>query len=151
MSEPTTILVMLGPLHFDHSGDADVLSVKISTPEEIPHTLAQAKTMLKPASVENFHLVLKSSSISSLFEDRIVTSFSEALQPHAEVSVHILGPEYAPVQQADADEIRYSLVMMGLRMEEEGRPEGDDSGWALKARVLEHEDAAVKSVQEEPW
>mmetsp|Transcript_23985 Transcript_23985/g.55054 ORF Transcript_23985/g.55054 Transcript_23985/m.55054 type:complete len:173 (+) Transcript_23985:120-638(+) len=131
---PSTVLIMLGPLHFEHAGDADVLSVKIAAPDELERNLDQAHKLLGAECVENFHVVLKSSSISSLFDERVVSQFMDTLKPHAEVSVHVLGPEFAPVERADVDEIRYALVMAGLKMEQEGRPEGDESGWALQAR-----------------
>lgn len=149
--QPTTILIMLGPLHFEHSGSADVLSVKVSTPDEMEGTMEKARLMVKASTVENLHLVLKSSSISSLFDERVFTTFMEALKPGAEASVHVLGSTDAPVQPADVDEIRYSLLMAGLRLEEEGQTEGDDGGWALKTRkpVIDAVDEGEEEEEEE--
>ena len=39
-----------------------------------------------------------------------------------------------PVQPADVNNIRVSLLMGGLRLESEGLTEGEEGGWTLTAR-----------------
>mmetsp|Transcript_5179 Transcript_5179/g.11434 ORF Transcript_5179/g.11434 Transcript_5179/m.11434 type:complete len:168 (-) Transcript_5179:54-557(-) len=141
---PSTVLVMLGPLHFEFAGKEDVLSVKVTTPEEMPTSLEKVSSMVDAGTVENLHVVLKSSSISSLFDERVLTTFADTLKPGAEASVHVLGSPDSPVQPADCDEIRVSMVMAGLRLEQEGTTEEDDGSWALKARK-----PAIETVDEE--
>ena len=131
---PSTILVMLGPLHFEHAGSADVLSVKITSPEERAEHLKESSKSLKESTVDNLHVVLKSSSISSLYDQSIISNYFEFLKPDAAVSVHVLGSVDMPVQPADCDEIRVSFIMSGYRLEQEGQPEDEEGGWALTAR-----------------
>jgi len=129
---------MLGPLHFEHAGSADVLSVKITTVEDLPLILEESGKMVKPSSVDKIHIILKSSAISSLYDEIILKTFFEALKPGAEASIHVLGSVDMPVQPADVDEVRASLIMSGLFLEEEGKPEDDEGGWALTARKPDH-------------
>lgn len=131
---PSTILVMLGPLHFEHEGSKDVLSVKISNPEERAEHLQEAAKSVTPSSVDNLHVILKSSSVSSLYDDTILSTFFDTLKPGAEATVHILGHADMPVQFDDCGEIRTSFAMAGLRLEQEGLTEGDEGGWTLMGR-----------------
>lgn len=134
-SPPTTVLVILGPMEFEPSGAADVMSVKIRTQEELGPTLEAAGEMVKPSSLEALHVILKSSTISSLYDPSIITKFVEALGPGAECTVHVLGSREMPVQPADVNDIRVSLLLMAnLMLEQEGLTEGDEGGWTLTAR-----------------
>jgi hypothetical protein len=134
---PTTVLIMLGSMHFEHAGSADVISLKISSPEELSETLQNGSKMVKPETLEAVHVVLKSSSISSLFDDTVLSTFYEGLIAETgEVMIHVL-PESSvtaedmPVQAGDVDTIRMSLVMSGLRLEME---QSQDGSWILVAR-----------------
>jgi hypothetical protein len=131
---PSTVLVMLGSLHFEHEGSKDVLSVKILSPEERAENLQEAAQRVSPSSVDNLHIIFKSASISSLYDDIILSTFFDALKPGAEATVHILGHADMPVQFDDCGEVRTSFAMAGLRLEQEGLTEGDEGGWTLTAR-----------------
>mmetsp|Transcript_17555 Transcript_17555/g.25625 ORF Transcript_17555/g.25625 Transcript_17555/m.25625 type:complete len:154 (+) Transcript_17555:142-603(+) len=132
--EPSTVLIMLGPLHFEHSGSADVLSIKITTPEERTSSLQEASGNIKDETVSAFHVILKASSVSSLYDDSILTTFVNGLRPGAEVQVHALGSADMPVQPGDVDTIRVSIVTAGLRLIKEGITEGEEGGWVLVAQ-----------------
>ena len=126
---PSTVLIMLGPLHFDHSGTADVLSVKITNPEERADSLEKAATMIQPETIENLHVILLSASISSLYDDSILTTFYDSLKPGGEVTVHVLPPSPdIEVQPGDVDSIRVSKVMAGYRLVSE---QAQDGGWIM--------------------
>ncbi|KAG7343400.1 silent information regulator protein Sir2 [Nitzschia inconspicua] len=134
---PSTILIMLGSMHFEHAGSADVLSLKISAPEERMGVLEEGRKRVAPNTVESLHLVLKSSSVSSLFEESLLSTFYDSLKPETgEVMVHVL-PESAalademPVQADDVDAIRMGLVMSGYQLEMEKEEEGS---WVLLAK-----------------
>lgn len=130
---PTTVLVLLGEMHFEHSGKSEVLSVKIYTPEERSGVLEAAAQKLKPSSLDQLHVILKSSATSSLYDQTAVSTFVEALKPGAEVTVHVMGSQDMPVHAGDVEGIRMSLVLSGLRLVQEGLTEGDDGGWVLVA------------------
>ena len=126
---PTTVLIMLGPLHFEHSGSADVLSVKITTPEERTEHLEKSSQMIKSNTLDNLHVILLSASISSLYDDTILTTYYDGLKPNGEVTVHVLPPSpEQPVQPGDVDNIRMSMVMAGYRLNSEQAQEG---GWIM--------------------
>jgi hypothetical protein len=136
-STPSTVLIMLGSMHFEHAGTADVLSLKISSPEESLGTLEDASKRVAPNTVEALHLVMKSSSISSLFEETLLSTFFDSLKPGTgEVIVHVL-PESSvlademPVQANDVDAIRMGLVVTGFRLEME---QEQDGSWILLAK-----------------
>eukprot|EP00562_Extubocellulus_spinifer_P004908 CAMPEP_0178513090 /NCGR_PEP_ID=MMETSP0696-20121128/23281_1 /TAXON_ID=265572 /ORGANISM="Extubocellulus spinifer, Strain CCMP396" /LENGTH=173 /DNA_ID=CAMNT_0020143049 /DNA_START=93 /DNA_END=614 /DNA_ORIENTATION=- len=133
-SPPTTVLVILGPMEFEAAGTADVMSVKIQTQEERGPTLEAAREMVKPSSLEAMHVILKSSTLSSLYDASIIATFAEALAPGAECTVHVLGTKEMPVQPADVNDVRVSLLMADLMLEQEGLAEGDEGGWTLTAR-----------------
>ncbi|KAG7372344.1 hypothetical protein IV203_018487 [Nitzschia inconspicua] len=134
---PSTILIMIGSMHFEHAGNADVLSLKISSPEDRMGTLEDARKQVAPNTVEALHVVSKSSSISSLFDDSILSTFYDVLIPgKGEVMVHILPESSAlademPVQADDVDAIRMGLVMAGYQLEMEQQQDGS---WILLAR-----------------
>ncbi|KAL3921925.1 MAG: hypothetical protein SGARI_006570 [Bacillariaceae sp.] len=128
---------MLGSMHFEHAGNADVLSLKIATPEEREDTLKDASSRIAPNTLEALHLVLKGSSISSLFDESLLSTFYEGLIPGTgEAMVHVL-PESSsladdmPVQADDVEAIRMGLVMAGLRLEME---QAQDGSWILSAK-----------------
>jgi hypothetical protein len=133
-SPPSTVLVILGPMEFETAGAADIMSLKIRTPDERGPTLEAAAAMVKEESLEAMHVILKSSSVSSLYDDTIITTFFEALAPGSETTVHVLGTPDMPVQPADVNNIRVSLLMGGLQLESEGLTEGEEGGWTLTAR-----------------
>lgn len=133
-SPPTTVLILLGEMDFEPSGSAELLSVQIRTLEERVPTLEAAGSMVKPSSLEALHIILKSSTVSSLYDESLITTFVPALAPGAGCTVHVLGSEDMPVQPADVNEIRVSLLMSGLALEQEGLTEGEEGGWTLTAR-----------------
>uniref|UniRef100_A0A7S0FS41 Uncharacterized protein n=1 Tax=Minutocellus polymorphus TaxID=265543 RepID=A0A7S0FS41_9STRA len=133
-SPPSTVLVLLGPMEFETAGKADIMSIKIRTPDERGPTLEAAAKMVKEETLQAMHVILKSSSVSSLYDETIVSTFFEALTPGAETTVHVLGTPDMPVQPADVNSIRVSLLMGGLRLESEGLTEGEEGGWTLTAR-----------------
>jgi hypothetical protein len=137
---PTTVLILLGQMSFDTSGSADIMSVKIQTLEERGPTLEAAGERVKPSSLEAIHVILKSSTVSSLYDISLITTFVPALAPGAECTVHVLGSEDMPVQPADVNEIRVSLLMANLALEQEGLTEGEEGGWTLTARKPKEEE-----------
>ena len=134
---PSTVLIMLGSMHFEHAGNADVLSLKIDSPDDREATLQDASSRIAPNSLEALHLVLKSSAISSLFDESLLSTFYEGLIPGTgEAMVHVLPESSAlaedmPVQAEDVDAIRMGFVMAGLRLEME---QAQDGSWILAAK-----------------
>eukprot|EP00536_Pseudo-nitzschia_multiseries_P000091 jgi/Psemu1/321449/estExt_fgenesh1_pg.C_20070 len=132
---PTTVVVMLGSMNFDPLQTADILSLKIASPEDMPGTLEEASKHIQPNSLEAVHVLLKSSSVSSLFDVSVLSTFYEGLIPGKEVTVHVL-PESAvlaedmPVQPNDVDSVRMGLVMAGLMLRCE---QAQDGGWIIMA------------------
>ena len=139
--QPTTVLVLLGSMHFEPSGGADMLSLKIGDPSEMDDILKDACDQIKPNSLKQVHILLKSSSISSLFDDKLLTSFYDGLIPgmDGELSIHVL-PESSvmaedmAVQPGDVDGIRMGLVTSSYFLECE---QCQDGGWVLTARKPE--------------
>mmetsp|Transcript_116597 Transcript_116597/g.238501 ORF Transcript_116597/g.238501 Transcript_116597/m.238501 type:complete len:207 (+) Transcript_116597:144-764(+) len=132
---PTTVVVMLGSMNFEPVDTSDILSLKIRTPDEMPEVLEKASKNLRPNTLESVHVLLKSSAVSSLFDQSILTTFFEGMIPGKEVTVHVL-PESAalaeemPVQPADVDSIRMGIVDVGLMLKVEQEHEGS---WILTA------------------
>ena len=132
---PTTVVVMLGSMNFEPVDSVDILSLKISNPDERLEVLEKASKSIKPNSLESLHVLLKSSSVSSLFDESIIKSFFEGIIPGKEVTIHVL-PESAAladdmaVQAGDVDSIRAGLVMAGLLLQAEQAHEGS---WILTA------------------
>jgi len=149
--QPTTVLVLLGSMHFEPSGGADMLSLKIADPSEMDDILKDACDQIKPNSLKQVHILLKSSSISSLFDDSILTAFYDGLLPgmDGELSIHVL-PESSvlaedmSVQPGDVDGIRMGLVASSYFLECE---QCQDGGWVLTARKPELD--VVDEVDEE--
>jgi hypothetical protein len=134
---PSTVLIMLGSMHFEHSGNADVLSLKIANPEERLESLQNARNMIQPNSLQSLHVVLKSSAVSSLFDETVLSMFYDGMESGVgEVMVHVL-PESStvaddmPVQAGDVDAIRMGLIVAGYRLESEM---SQDGSWILVAR-----------------
>jgi hypothetical protein len=140
---PSAILVMLGSLHFEHEGSNDVLSVTISRPEELAANLEHSAKNVEPSSVDNLHaVILKSSSLSTLYDNSILSTFYNPLKPGAKATAaHVLGSAEMPVKfGGDCSKIRMSILLSGLRLEQEGLTEGDEGGWTtLTARKQESE------------
>lgn len=128
---PSTVLVMLGPLHFQHGGNADVLSIKIAEPDELASSLAQAAALIKDESLDSLHIILKSSSVSLLYDDSVISTFVSGMKSGAETTVHVLGSADIPVQDGDVDDIRTSIIIAGLQLKEESVADGDEGGWIL--------------------
>mmetsp|Transcript_7049 Transcript_7049/g.17691 ORF Transcript_7049/g.17691 Transcript_7049/m.17691 type:complete len:456 (-) Transcript_7049:399-1766(-) len=132
---PTTVVMMLGSMNLDPLPSSDLLSIKIESPEEISGALEEASNTVRPNSLEAIHILLKSSSVSSLFDESILTAFYDGMMPGKEVTVHVL-PESAvlaedmPIQPADVDSIRMALVTSGLMLQVEEQNEGS---WVLTA------------------
>lgn len=129
---PSTVLIMLGPLHFQHSGNADVLSVKIADPDELSSSLSEAGKLIKDESLDSVHVIMKSSSVSLLYDDSIIATFFNGMRPGAETTIHVLGSQDIPVNDGDVDDIRTSIRSSGLRLTEEALADGDEGGWVLK-------------------
>jgi hypothetical protein len=123
---------MLGPLHFQHSGNADVLSVKIADPDELSSSLIEAGKLIKDESLDSVHVIMKSSSVSLLYDDSIISTFFNGMRPGAETTIHVLGSQDIPVNDGDVDDIRTSIRSSGLRLTEEALADGDEGGWILK-------------------
>ena len=132
---PTTVVIMLGSMNFEPVDSVDILSLKIENPDERPEVLEKASKQIKPNTLESLHILLKSSAVSSLFDESILASFFEGIIPGKEVNIHVL-PESAalademPVQAADVDSIRMGLVMSGFLLQVEQAHEGS---WILQA------------------
>lgn len=153
---PTTVVLMLGSMNFEPVVSVDILSLKIQNPEERSEILEKASKNIRPNSLESLHILLKSSSVSSLFDDSILTYFFEGIIPGKEVTIHVL-PESAvladdmPVQAGDVDSIRMGLVMSGLLLQVEQEHEGS---WILTSTkpggAEESSDEEDEDGEEEP-
>ena len=132
---PTTVVMMLGSMNFEPVDSVDILSLKIRDPDETSGVLEEASKKIRPNTLESVHILLKSSAVSSLFDESIITSFFEQIIPGKEVTVHVL-PESAAladdmaVQAGDVDSIRAGLIMAGLLLQVEQAHEGS---WILSA------------------
>lgn len=132
---PTTVVIMLGSMNFEPVDSVDILSLKIENPDERAEVLEKSSKQIKPNTLESLHILLKSSAVSSLFDESILASFFEGIIPGKEVNIHVL-PESAalademPVQAADVDSIRMGLVMSGFLLQVEQAHEGS---WILQA------------------
>ena len=132
---PSTVVIMLGSMNFEPVETVDILSLKIQNPDERSEVLEKASKNIGPNSLDALHVLLKSSSVSSLFDQSILTSFYDGIIPGKEVSIHVL-PESAaladdmPVQAGDVDSIRMALVMAGFMLQVEQEHEGS---WILTA------------------
>ncbi len=132
---PTTVVIMLGSMNFEPVESVDILSLKIENPDERADVLEKVTKQIKPNTLESLHILLKSSAVSSLFDESILASFFEGIVPGKEVNIHVL-PESAvlademPVQAADVDSIRMGLVMSGFLLQVEQAHEGS---WILQA------------------
>lgn len=133
--EPTTILVLLGSLHFEPSGESDVLSVKIQTPEEMQDVLEKVKSDVKAQSIENLHVILLAAAVSSIWDDSILSTLAETLKPDGEarVNIHALSSPHIPIESGDVDQLRSSLILNGFMLEQEAM---EESGWALTACTI---------------
>jgi hypothetical protein len=134
---PSTILVLLGSLMFEPSGESDVLSIKIQTPEEMQGALKKAKSDVKPYSIETLHVILMASAASSVWDDAILSTLLETLKPEGEsqVNIHVMASPHIPVESGDVDPLRSALILSGLMLEQEAMM-GDDGGWVLTARTM---------------
>ena len=137
---PTTVVITLGSMNFEpNNNSTDVLSFQIDTIEERDDLIQEAVAKLAPNTIQQIHLLLKSSSISSLFDVSIFTAFVPTLvtSGHGAVTIHVL-PESAilaedmPVQPGDVEAIRMALVVTGLALQaEEQNIQG--GSWTLSA------------------
>lgn len=138
-AEPSTVLVVLGDaLHFE-SASPGVMSVQVSSPDQLSMQLKKTAEPLKNKAnsntfLDNIHIILKVSSISLFWNDaEAVTTFLPHLHPErGEVTIHVLSNELSAVQPADVEELRESLKeIMFLESSEE---EGENDGWIFTAR-----------------
>jgi hypothetical protein len=151
---PSTVLILLGSMHFEHAGSVDVLSIKIATPEDRMEILEDASKRVAPNTIEALHVVLKSSSISSLFDESLFSTFYDGLIPGTgEVMVHVLPESSAmaedmAVQADDVDAVRMGLVMTGYRLESEQQQDGS---WVLSAKKPgpDVEDVKLQNIEAE--
>jgi hypothetical protein len=154
---PSTVLILLGSMHFEHAGSVDVLSLKINTPEDRTAILDDASKRVAPNTIEALHVVLKSSSISSLFDESLFSTFYDSLIPGTgEVMVHVLPESSAmsedmPVQANDVDAVRMGLIMTGYRLEMEQQQDGS---WILAAKkpglkVIDDDNDEEEEVEED--
>ena len=137
---PTTVVILLGSMNFEPDNNStDVLSFQIDTIEERDDLIQDAVAKLAPNTIQQIHLLLKSSSISSLFDVSIFTAFVPTLitSGHGAVTIHVL-PESAilaedmPVQPGDVEAIRMALVVTGFALQaEEQNIQG--GSWTLSA------------------
>jgi len=136
--KPTTVLVMLGSMHFDSACSTDTLSLKIDDPKEMPNALEEACNQIRPNSLKKVHILIKSSSISTLFDESILAAFHDGLLPGMDgvLMVHVLPvstvmAEDMAVQPGDVDSIRMGLVLTSFFLESE---QEQDGSWVLTAR-----------------
>ena len=132
-SPPTKVVVVLGEMQFDPSGESDILSIKVQLRDELSAALEEAGRLVGPSSLGEIHILIKSSSVGTMFDSEIITTFFDKLRPGGEFTVHVLGSADMPVQPADVNDIRVSLLMANLFLEREGTTDGDEGGWTLKA------------------
>jgi hypothetical protein len=151
---PTTVVIMLGSMNFEPTPSSDILSLKIQSPDETAGALEEAMKNLKPNSLESLHILLKSSSVSSLFDESILPAFFEAMIPGKEVMVHVL-PESAvlaedmAVQPGDVDSVRTCIVMAGLLLQVEEAHAGSWILTAIKPGLDDSEDEDDESSEDE--
>mmetsp|Transcript_18186 Transcript_18186/g.25236 ORF Transcript_18186/g.25236 Transcript_18186/m.25236 type:complete len:188 (+) Transcript_18186:138-701(+) len=137
---PTAVLICLGGgIHFEHSGEKDVMSVKILNKDELPSSLETArKEILKnypDTMLEAVHVIVTNSSIPVIFDAKVVSTFVFAMKEDAEITFHVLrnGNDKPPVEPADIDEIRYALCGEdGLDLEVEAI--AGDGDWTITAK-----------------
>mmetsp|Transcript_1105 Transcript_1105/g.1522 ORF Transcript_1105/g.1522 Transcript_1105/m.1522 type:complete len:195 (-) Transcript_1105:117-701(-) len=113
---PTAVLICLGGgIHFEHSGEKDVMAVKILNKDELPSSLEAAREEIQKNypeyMLEAVHVIITASSIPVIFDAKVVSTFVFAMKEDAEITFHVLrnGENKPPVEPADVDEIRYAL------------------------------------------
>jgi len=153
---PTTVVILLGSMNFEPVESIDILSLKIQNPDERSEILETASKKIRTNSLEALHILLKSSSVSSLFDQSILLSFYEGIIPGKEVTIHVL-PESAaladdmPVHAGDVNAIRMALVTAGLMLQVE---QNQDGNWILTATkpggVEESSDEEDEEAEREP-
>lgn len=151
---PTTVVIMLGSMNFEPVDSVDILSLKIANPDEMDEVLEKSCRNIRPNSLESVHVLLKSSSVSSLFDESILSYFFDGIIPGKEVTVHVL-PESAmlaedmPVHSGDVESIRMGLVMAGLLLKVEQEHEGSWVLTAIKPGGVEDGEVEPKETEEQ--
>jgi hypothetical protein len=153
---PTTVVVMLGSMNFEPVESIDILSLKIQDPDERSEIIEKASKKIRPNSLEALHILLKSSSVSTLFDESILVAFFEGIIPGKQVIIHVL-PESAmmaddmAVQPADVESVRMGLIVAGFLLKVEEAHEGS---WVLTAikpgPVEDSSDEEDEDEEEEP-
>ena len=57
-SPPTKVLVVLGEMQFDPSGESDILSIKVQLRDELSAALEEAGRLVGPSSLEEIHILI---------------------------------------------------------------------------------------------
>jgi hypothetical protein len=153
---PTTVVIMLGSMNFEPVESIDIMSLKIQDPFERSEIIEKASKKIRPNSLEAMHILLKSSSVPTQFDESILTSFFEGIIPGKEVTIHVL-PESAmladdmAVQPADVESVRMGLITTGFLLQVEEAHEGS---WILTAikpgPVEDSSDEEDEDGEEEP-
>lgn len=121
--QPTTAIIVLGDAMMFQPSD-EVLSVTITAKEEMSNCMHNVAA----DSIEALHVVLRASSIGILYDENAIGSFVSCLRKNAEVTVHLLNNP----SESDLQTIKMSLVMAGLRIDEEAV--GSDGSNVVTAR-----------------
>jgi len=137
---PTTVLILLGDgIHFEHSGEKNVMSLKILSKSDLESSLQTARKVIEKqhpeTMLEAVHVIITASSIPIIFDAKVVSTFVFALKEDGDFTFHILrnGQDKPPVEPADVDEIRYALVGEdGLDLTEEALV--GDGDWTVTAK-----------------
>eukprot|EP00551_Chaetoceros_affinis_P007581 CAMPEP_0203662970 /NCGR_PEP_ID=MMETSP0090-20130426/750_1 /ASSEMBLY_ACC=CAM_ASM_001088 /TAXON_ID=426623 /ORGANISM="Chaetoceros affinis, Strain CCMP159" /LENGTH=128 /DNA_ID=CAMNT_0050525827 /DNA_START=55 /DNA_END=441 /DNA_ORIENTATION=- len=114
--EPNTAVVLIGNDIFFKPG-SNAISATITKREDLSTCL---ESKAEPSSLDSFHLIMKASSVPTLFDPDALSSFVPLLRPSAEVIVHIMDNP----GEEDIDTVKVALVLANLRVESQQTGEG---------------------------
>jgi hypothetical protein len=79
--------------------------------------------MAAPDSLEIMHIVVRSLDLNNLYDPEAIMEFVPCLKGGAEITVHVLVGENQTSSEEDAELVRESLVLAGLRLQSEAMAE----------------------------
>lgn len=108
--DPATAVILIGnDIFFKPASDA--ISATITSREELS-TCLDSKNV-EPASIESFHLIMRSQSVDTLFDPDAIQSLVPLFSPDAQVCVHIMS---SPGEE-HIETVKMALVLANLRIE----------------------------------
>ncbi len=114
--EPNTAVVLIGNDIFFKPG-SNAISATTTKREDLSTCL---ESKAEPSSLDSFHLIMKASSVATLFDPDALSSFLPLLRPNAEFVVHIMENP----GEEDVDTVKMALVLANLRVESQQAGEG---------------------------